>query len=510
MKTLFVLLFFSLSLLVWDVAQAQERYWLLFTHKTDTACPQVSPRTLAQRATLGLPVWQATDDPVSEDFLGVLREMGVRPLVVSRWLNACSAVLDAGQLGRVLALPFVRAAVPMRIRSLPARLPDADTESHALAWEQVEGEHFKALGLDGRGVRVGVIDAGFYAAQRSRFLGEIFEESRIQAVRDFVDPSGKDLFKVRQTSSDSHGTQVLEYIAGHDPKTGRRQGLATGAEFYLARTDHGDKEFRGEEDHWVAALEWMDSLGVRLINTSLGYSMGFDDPKENYRIEQIDGETAITTRAAQIAARQKGMLIICSAGNEGSDPSWRVLSAPADAPDVIAVGATNKAGLRMSYSSLGPERLPYLKPNLACYALFGTSFAAPVITGFVACLLQHDSTLTRQQAFAALERSCGLYPYGNNFVGYGVPNAARALQFLQQNPPQPLLETVSAKGLQYLIKPKEAVDEAIVFHKKDARNVVQQDYLKAQNGRFRVKRYRQSPRTTVFWGNAGVEIIWEE
>jgi subtilisin family serine protease len=132
---------------------------------------------------------------------------------------------------------------------------------------------------------------------------------------------------------------------------------------------------------------------------------------------------------------KKGILIIVSAGNEGDDRSWRIISTPADAQGVLAIGATNaKLWNRIGYSSIGPESLPYLKPNVSCFSLYGTSLSAPVITGFAACVMQANPKLTNKQVMELIEKSSHLYPYGNNYVGYGVPQASRAIALLKNQP----------------------------------------------------------------------------
>lgn len=510
-RILFLLLGMLFSL---QPAQGQEKYWIFFTEKDTmgfTPEAHLSGRTLTQRQGLGLPLWQFTDVPVSPVFLRKLQEAAVSPLVVSRWLNACSAYLSPEQVEEVRSFPFVADLRPVQTLSLSRTSYDSTRHELGTALEQMDGTAFQEAGLDGSGVLIGVIDAGFYAADRSHELKHLFEEKRILGVRDYLKPERKNHFSERETFSDNHGTTVLEHICGLGRK--EQKGAATAARFYLARTDHGVKEARTEEDHWVAAMEWMDSLGVRLINSSLGYSFGFDLPEEDYKVSEMDGKTAITTRAAQLAVTEKGLIIICSAGNEGNDTNWRILSAPADAEGVIAVGATNTEGGRMNYSSIGPESLPYVKPDVACFSLFGTSFAAPVITGFAACLLQQDSTLTSWQLNALLKESAHLYPHPNNYIGYGIPHAGRALKLLDKEKLKPLVrkeKSQSALFHRLKLRGHAARERLVVFHKKDSFNVVKQEYVKAKNGILRLKRPRNAKFSTLVWDQGGLEIIWKD
>lgn len=497
------------------------KYWVFFTDK---------PAPDALRA--GLP--DDIDRPISAAYQGRLQQAGVRIEARSRWFNAVSARLTDEQRARIGTLPFVQTIQPIEpgviiTSASPERvslaapdligLPTGQGQPMKLApvLSQIQADTLAKAGLTGRFVTVGVIDAGFFGADSSNALKPVFGRGGVRAVRDYVNQPrfATDLLHTLETTADFHGTEVLSAIAGFDPYNNRQYGLATDATFYLARTDAGNREFRGEEDNWVAALEWLDSLGVRLVNTSLGYAKGFSNPKENYLPNQMDGHTSLISRAAQIASDKKGMLIIVSAGNEGDDRSWRIISTPADAQGVLAIGATNnRLWNRIGYSSIGPEPLPYLKPNVSCFSLYGTSLSAPVITGFAACLMQARPDLTNKQLMDVIQKSSHLYPYGNNYVGYGVPQASRALALLKNYPsdsvrPPETARQVSARG-QTLVLPVATADKVVsVFHKKDATHVLQQAEVKVVSGKITLKRQPGEYRTTVDLKQTVVEVIWE-
>jgi hypothetical protein len=250
-----------------------------------------------------------TDRPISPAYLSRLRQAGVQPLCQSRWLNAVSARLSAGQYAQVSALPFVTSieaidpAIIITSLNLPAKSGEVNPML-APVMTQIQAPDFARAGLTGRFVTIGVIDAGFFGADSVGALKHIFARQGVNLVRDYVNDKKThgNLFRTLETMSDLHGTEVLAAIAGNDPIENVQYGLATDAKFYLARTDQGNREYRGEEDNWVAAMEWMDSLGVRLINTSLGYAKGMSNPKDNYAPSQMDGHTSLISRAAQIAA----------------------------------------------------------------------------------------------------------------------------------------------------------------------------------------------------------------
>jgi subtilisin family serine protease len=259
-------------------------------------------------------------------------------------------------------------------------------------------------------------------------------------------------------------------------------------------------------------MERMDSLGIRLINTSLGYALGFTNPKENYKPQEMDGKTSIISRATHIATEEKGMLIVVSAGNEGDDPNWRIVSTPADAEGVLSVGATKaKSRDKIGYSSIGPEFLPYLKPNVACFSPSGTSFSAPVITGFAACLLQAEPSLSNKQLKQLIERSAHLYPYGNNFVGYGVPDARKALQLLKDSTlAVNNTRVVKQKGNTLSISVENpSVERAVLFRKKNQYIVLEQKLVGITKGKLELKRLPAEKYTTIDLGNEVVEVVWE-
>lgn len=492
------------------------KYWVLFKDKDQTTAPALSSSAMVRRQLQNLPL-DDTDQPVSINYLQQLQQVGVRPLNRSRWLNAVSARLSSEEYARVLTLPFVsgiQAIDPAII--ITSLKPDNEAPSvkpqMAPVMRQIQASDFAQAGLTGRFVSIGVIDAGFFGADSANALKHVFERDGVKRVRDYVnaDKTHGNLFRTLETMSDFHGTEVLAAIAGNDPVEHIQYGLATDATFYLARTDQGNREYRGEEDNWVAAMEWMDSLGVRLINTSLGYAKGMSNPKENYEPSQMDGHTSLISRAAQIAADKKGILIVVSAGNEGDDRSWRIISTPADAQGVLAIGATNsRLWNRIGYSSIGPESLPYLKPNVSCFSLYGTSLSAPVITGFAACVMQANPKLTNKEVMAIIEQSSHLYPYGNNYIGYGVPQASRAIALLRNQPLNAITREVKAVGKMFSLSTTTTESVVSVFHKKDATHVLQQEATKVNNGKIVLRRSNGEKQTTVDLKTEVIEVIWE-
>jgi subtilisin family serine protease len=426
-------------------------------------------------------------------------------------LNAVSAFLTSEQAQKVRELDFVKEVIPMTSGFYIAQTKPVERAQMAQVMSQVQANAFQKAGINGKDVTVGVIDAGFYGADSSLSLQHIFSNKRILGIHDYVKPgrAGELLFSTAESFSDMHGTEVLAAISGIDNQDQMQYGLALNSKFYLARTDYSLREWRGEEDNWIAAMEWMDSLGVRLINTSLGYAQGFSNPSENYKPSQMDGKTSAISRAAQIASDRKGIMIVVSAGNEGEDKSWGIVSTPADARGVLSIGATNaKLWNRIGYSSIGPEFLPYIKPNVSCFSLYGTSLSAPVITGFAACIMQVNPGLSNKEVIDLIEKSAHLYPYGNNYVGYGVPLASRALALAKAPylPNHSKLITATGKSCEVDVTTDENL--VAVYRKKNTKDVLSQQTAKVQNGKISLKRQNGEHFTTIDLKDYAVEVQW--
>ncbi|MEL7147903.1 MAG: S8 family serine peptidase, partial [Bacteroidota bacterium] len=317
---------------------------------------------------------------------------------------------------------------------------------------------------------------------------------------------------------DQHGTEVWEMVGGYHPGKNIQHGLATEATYYLARTDHGAGEKRLEEEYFIKALEWMIGKGIRLINTSLGYTNGYDNPKENYVPSQMDGTSAIAV-ACQKAIDQYDVIIVGAAGNEGNLP-WKVINTPADARGVIAVGASKVNLLdKMGYSSIGPYFLDYLKPELTCYSSSGTSFAAPVITGLVACMLQSNPELSNDAIRKMLFASCSLYPYGNNYVGYGVPDARKINDLLASKDSVahgirkvvisartgPLKGILPSRKFRFRMKDTSA----IIYHKYDQWKVSSKQLLQPHRKKVALNQPENTQQTTVIIGEQVYEVFWQ-
>ena len=296
----------------------------------------------------------------------------------------------------------------------------------------LKGDFLHQEGFTGSGMHIAVIDAGFPNVDQLQAFQKIRDNNQILGGYDFVNRSNS------YFTGHNHGTNVLSDIAGYIE--GVFVGTAPDASFYLFITEIIDKEVPLEESLWVEAAERADSLGVDVINTSLGYTT-FDNPNYNYSYADMDGKTAFISRGADIIA-SRGMILVTSAGNSGSN-SWKYMGAPGDAASVFTVGAVNALEDIASFSSFGPTSDGRVKPDVLAHGenVFvidhqtgtpkpsnGTSFSSPVMTGVVACFWQATPELTSTQVMQKIRESADRYSNPDEQYGYGIPNFKTAYE----------------------------------------------------------------------------------
>ncbi len=339
-------------------------------------------------------------------------------------------------------------------------------------------------GLTGKNVKIGIIDVGFAHAPNEPTLTHVFRNGKVKGIRDFVQPTDPNFFGSR-SDMDQHGAMVLKYVAGNDGST--QYGLAPDALFYLARTDDGAREYRTEQEYFKTALEWMHKEGVRLVNVSLGYGYGFDDPAENYEPKEMDGVTSMISATVKEFVEKYDMIIVTSMGNDGDNP-WKIQTAPADVEGAVSVGLVDKQLQKKSISAEGADFLSFLKPDATCFNnIGGTSFAAPVVTGLVACMLQEKPNLTSAEVRSIIHKSGHLYPFGNNYLGYGVPDARKILGLIKNASKYEKGRTLIVSQPQVVFNADTCGNTVTVFHKKDKWIVLKQESLSAENNQFVIR-----------------------
>lgn len=426
-------------------------------------------------------------------------DLSKTPRFCSDWLKVCSYELTVEE-AESLCLTDQEKVLQFRPMAIQPK-----GKSLSFALEQIEAQLIIDRGATGKGIKIGVIDGGFLKAPESAPIRHLFENDLIAGYKDYITPELPD-YEGSGNLDDQHGTGVLKMIGGIDPASKIQFGLASGATFYLARTDHGAYEKRLEEDYLIEALEDMEKEGVRLVNISLGYAKGYQNSTENYTPEDMNGSSMIA-RAVDHAFYEKDMLVVVAAGNEGNDKKWRVLSTPGDAKGALTVGATKlKVWDRMDYSSIGPEFLNYTKPDISCYSSYGTSYATPIITGLAACVMELYPELSAKEIKEAILSAGNLYPYGNNHLGQGVPQISRLLKVLdKEEVVRP--ELVSTQKHTY-VRAGNKGDLMAVYHKKDRSRVILREISRIKNNSVKIWREKDADFTTVLIGKMAFEIDW--
>ncbi len=452
--TLFLL--YSGLFCCFDTFAQQTGYFIEFTDKQNTPYSTNQPLEFLTQRALDRRIRQnielsARDLPVNPAYLAAVRQTGANVRYASRWMNGALIEAHAATMNQVEKLTFVRSVSEQNrvttqglrsagngLKTKNGNQTEALDYGNSLTQNAMLGiDRMHASGFTGRGIHIAVIDGGFYSANTMPVFRKHFEEQRVLGTYDFV-RNQTDVY-----DKSEHGTQVWSALAGY--QTGALVGPTYEASFWLLRTENEAGEYRIEEVNWLMAAEFADSVGVDLIQTSLGYTY-FDDPSMSYLPQQMDGKTAFITRAATFAAAT-GMLIVVSAGNEGND-SWKTISAPADADSVLAVAAVDRSQVRAGFSSFGKIiGKKSTKPNLAAQGVGtvimnpsnavsienGTSVAAPLITGLAAGLWQAFPQLTNMQLLTYLQRSGNQASTPDTLLGYGVPDFTKAYDLIQKD-----------------------------------------------------------------------------
>ncbi len=453
-------------------ASAPAPYWVFFRDPADAAGselrselpeadPSLTPRAIArrekarrERARLGGAPWterRRTDSPPSPGpspvRLAALESTGARLRTISRWLNAASVDAGPASLDAIRSLSFVLEVKPVgTLRSSAAKerwqgvgldfadgwggVEDAGPSHAQLAPIGILEAH--AMGYQGEGVLIGVLDSGFTLRH------EAFRNIDVRALRDFVQGDDDPADDRARTPPDpagaqNHGTQVLSLIAAARP--GRMMGAAPRASFLLGKTERSGSETPAEEDNWVAGIEWAEAQGADVITTSLSYTNW-------YRLANLDGRSAVTTRMANLAW-ERGVLLLNSAGNRGPEAS--TLGAPADAPGVLTIGSIELDGRLSRFSSRGPTGDGRVKPDLVApgsrvliasagtldryHRGNGTSYATPLVAGLAALVVEAHPDWGPETVREAIVMSADRADRPDNDHGWGIPHAHRAILY---------------------------------------------------------------------------------
>lgn len=464
-----------------SMAMAQDKcFWVFFTDKNDTQFDPYSyfdAKAIARYNQCGANLYDISNYPLNDNYVNTVGSYSTEVFGESRWLNAIGIEATDDNAALIAQLPFVARVQEIvsngTVASVETEFKEVEGNGKDILTDQLKrfgGQHFIDHGIDGKGIRICVMDGGFPKVNTHPAFQHLRDNGQIIKTYNFPNKK-EDVY-----GWSSHGTMVLSCIAGINAE-GQKLGLATGAEFLLARTEIDPEPFK-EEVWWAQGAEWADKNGADLINSSLGYG------KDRHWTKDMDG-TSYVAKAANKAV-EKGILICNSAGNEGDDERWMTIITPADAENVICVGGIN-ANLEfynhISFSSYGPTADKRRKPDVVAFGhakvaspsggfteADGTSFASPLTAGFCACAWQTKRDLTALQMKAEIQKSCDLYPYYDYAYGYGVPQAAYFTNELQ--PTERSFDLVQEKDGVKIAFPKVIKNQDVFINVEDADGVL--------------------------------------
>jgi len=452
MKKRLLIIFFFISSYAFSQIEAA---WVYFADKPNQSTFMANPLTMLTQRSLDRRTRQGIaldnkDIPISLNYINqVAAATGITVKAKSKWLNAIYVLgLEVDIRSLKTKFSFV-STINFANKNIVFRGQQATTNQKRNKFEKLNtnfnygsssvqinmlnGNYLHQQNYTGAGMQIAVLDAGFPGVNTFSAFKRIRDNSQILGGYDFVN---------RNTNFYTgfwHGTAVLSTMAAF--VDGSLVGTAPDAKYYLFITEDVNSESPLEESLWVEAAERADSLGVDVINTSLGYTT-FDNANYNYTYADMNGSTTFISRGAEIAF-SRGMILVNAAGNEGTS-TWHYISAPADAPSVLSIGAVDANKVAAGFSSYGPTSDGRVKPDLAAMGVSsvlinssgqvgtanGTSFASPIMAGLVACLWQAYPSVTNTQLTQAIKNTGSLLATHSNQLGYGIPNFQSAFTTL--------------------------------------------------------------------------------
>lgn len=430
-------------------------YFLQFINKNNSQYSLEHPheflseRAIARRLRNNV-LPDSTDLPVSPHYIAQVAATGVTIHSATKWLNGVTVILyNDDQLEAIANLPFIKrieytGVVPSAASVPPSRTKWADRQqaTDTIVYgntlqqtTQLNGQALHAAGYTGKGIHIGVLDAGYRNVNTNPAFYGLIGEQRLLGAISVIDPT------LNVYAEDPHGSSVLSIMAGQLP--GQYTGVAPQASYLLIQTEYVPTEYKVEIDFWVRGIEIADSMGVDIINSSLGYTE-FDDPKMDFTYADMNGKVSRASIAAAMAARKE--IIVCnSVGNSGGR-AWKYLGSPADAEGILAVGSVTSSGTPSFFSSFGPSADGRTKPEVSATGSLtsivnpngttgtssGTSFSSPIVAGLAACFLQfyldHHTNFSVQDVIQAIIASSSKYNQPEEQLGYGIPDFGLAMQ----------------------------------------------------------------------------------
>lgn len=458
-KNIISLLFLSFFFQFAIAQSTSTKYWVQFKDKNGSPFSLKDPsiylsqkaidRRSRQNILIGI-----NDLPVNPLYVAEIKAIGgITVLNQSKWFNAILvSSSDTNKINTIKQFAYVKNIKKIETSQTVKSVSKFESENSTSAVTPEKSDHPSAasalnygssfkqanqigvdcmhnLGYQGQGITIAVLDAGFFDVNILDAFDSLRINNQLLGTRDFI--SGDTMVY----EDFPHGMNVLSCMVGNLP--GKIIGTAPKANYWLLRTEDAFSESISEEITWLVGAEFADSVGADIINSSLGYNY-FDNSADNHTYSDLDGNTTIITKAADLAA-SKGIMVVSSAGNFGGPP-WYKISAPADADSILTVGAVDSTGFIASLSSRGPTFDGRIKPNTVARGLnaviaansgdittsSGTSFSSPITAGAVACLWQANPSVTNMQLLYAIQESSSQFSNPDSIKGYGIPNFCAA------------------------------------------------------------------------------------
>ena len=452
MKNVIVLIFICYTFNFVAFADTGFFFYVQFADKNNTPfsldnpSEYLSQRAIERRMFFGVAV-DSTDLPVNPEYVSTVKNVGVKIVGKSRWLNGVTILAqDSNIMQNIRNLPFVtktqytgRRTTQQYVSKINKTINE-DSLSYGNSETQIKQIKVNALhnlGYRAKGVQMAVIDGGFLNANTNPAFDSLRFHNRLLGAKDFTD-SNPNVY-----ANENHGANVLSIMTGNLPN--KYLGIAPDASYWLLKSEYSTNEYLVETDFWVSAIEFADSAGVDMANSSLGYRT-FDDPSMNFTYNDMNGQVSRASIAAEMAA-QKGLIVCVSAGNDGTG-SWHYIASPADAKGIVTVGSVMANGNPSSFSSYGPTADGRVKPELCAMGSStayvstsgtptignGTSYSSPVMAGALACFLQYAkenfTTFSVEQLLSAVFESGNTYLSPQPQTGYGIPDFQLAMSNL--------------------------------------------------------------------------------
>jgi hypothetical protein len=433
------------------VSFSQEDAWVYFNDKPNAAAffsnplSELSQKALDRRTAQGIAL-VTNDAPLEVTYVDqIASATGITVMAKSKWLNCLHIRGSVTDIQALAALPFVnnvrfadnslnnKMATSATISPVNKSLEVQQSFNYGNSANQIQmlnGHLLHQTNYTGSGKIIAVLDSGFLGVDTAQPFQRLFTNNLILGGYNYVSQS-TNLYELH-----NHGTMTLSCMGGYTDN--QLVGTAPDASYYLFITEDVASENPVEESYWVQAAEEADRLGADIITSSLGY-FGYDNPNYSYTYSQMTGNTAFASKGANIAF-SKGIVVVASAGNSANSADPHI-GVPAEANNVLAIGAVKADRSYASFSSIGPSFDLRVKPDVmaqgqssvlsntagSIVTASGTSFSCPIIAGMIACFWQAIPWATNAQIVQFVKQSADRFQTPDNLFGYGIPDFQLAL-----------------------------------------------------------------------------------